>query len=593
MSGKIHILSEDIRNKISAGEVVERPASVVKELMENSLDSGATELFITIENGGHSLIQVLDNGHGISPDDLPVAVQRYTTSKIQGVNDLFKIDTLGFRGEALASIASVSEMVVHSCDGIHPGGKIIVKDGNISDVEPAPDISGTQISIRSLFYNTPARRKFLKSPKVELRKIVETVRQLSLGNPECSVSLIADEKKLLQTQNETIVERINSLFDTTYGDNLLKVSMEKGDFNVTGHIGNLNLVRSRPGEQYIFLNSRFIKDRLLNSAVYSGYQSLVKRGEYPFFALNISMPVDQVDVNVHPMKTEVRFKDEWRIYHVIKAAVTESLKDILETVPNFDKEHSSITFGSGRQTDSLPFQHNPSQGDSGVSNGHSQVPFMGNRSQNPEVEKAKNYASVLAEKQEGVESLTSGKIWQIHNKYILSPVQSGMVVIDQHVAHERVLFEEALTAFEQNHLPSQTLLFPEEISFSPDEYSVLLDLLLYLEKIGFRLKTGENSKIILEAVPSDMSLGNEKTIIRNILDHYLEHGKEYSSNQERLAASYACHGAIKAGDPLTFEEMQELINRLFATDHPYYCPHGRPIIVQLSLEELDKRFERI
>jgi len=593
MSGKIHILSEDIRNKISAGEVVERPASVVKELMENSLDSGATELFITIENGGHSLIQVLDNGHGISPDDLPVAVQRYTTSKIQGVNDLFKIDTLGFRGEALASIASVSEMVVHSCDGNHPGGKIIVKDGNISDVEPAPDISGTQISIRSLFYNTPARRKFLKSPKVELRKIVETVRQLSLGNPECSVSLIADEKKLLQTQNETIVERINSLFDTTYGDNLLKVSMEKGDFNVTGHIGNLNLVRSRPGEQYIFLNSRFIKDRLLNSAVYSGYQSLVKRGEYPFFALNISMPVDQVDVNVHPMKTEVRFKDEWRIYHVIKAAVTESLKDILETVPNFDKEHSSITFGSGRQTDSLPFQHNPSQGDSGVSNGHSQVPFMGNRSQNPEVEKAKNYASVLAEKQEGVESLTSGKIWQIHNKYILSPVQSGMVVIDQHVAHERVLFEEALIAFEQNHLPSQTLLFPEEMTFSPDEYSVLLDLLLYLEKIGFRLKTGENSKIILEAVPSDMSLGNEKTIIRNILDHYLEHGKEYSSNQERLAASYACHGAIKAGDPLTFEEMQELINRLFATDHPYYCPHGRPIIVQLSLEELDKRFERI
>jgi DNA mismatch repair protein MutL len=221
------------------------------------------------------------------------------------------------------------------------------------------------------------------------------------------------------------------------------------------------------------------------------------------------------------------------------------------------------------------------------------VPFVGNRSQNPEVEKAKNYASGLAVKQEGVESLTSGKIWQIHNKYILSPVQSGMVVIDQHVAHERVLFEEALTAFEQNHLPSQTLLFPEEMTFSPDEYSVLLDLLPYLEKIGFRLKEGENSNIILEAVPSDMSLGNEKTIIRNILDHYLEHGKEYSSTQESLAASYACHGAIKAGDPLTFEEMQELVNRLFSTEHPYYCPHGRPIIVQLSLEELDKRFERI
>jgi DNA mismatch repair protein MutL len=593
MSGKIHILSEDIRNKISAGEVVERPASVVKELMENSLDSGASELTITVENGGHTLIQVLDNGNGISPDDLPLAVQRYTTSKIQNVSDLFQIDTLGFRGEALSSIASVSEMVLHSCDGDHSGGKVIVKDGIISDTEPAPDIDGTQISIRSLFYNTPARRKFLKSPKVELRKIVETVRQLSLGNPESNVTLIADGKTLLQTQNEDLTERINSLFDPTYGENLLPVSMDKGDFNIKGFIGNLNLVRSRPGEQFIFLNSRFIKDRLLNSAVYSGFQSLVKRGEYPFFVLNITIPVDQVDVNVHPMKTEVRFKDEWRIYHVIKAAVMESLKEILDTVPSFERGKSSFLFNTGQQTDSFPFQNKPPEGYGGVSNGHSHVPFMENKDQNSELEKAKNYASVLAEKREDMDPLTSGKIWQIHDKYILSPIQSGMVVIDQHVAHERVLFEEALRAFEKNHLPSQTLLFPEEMTFSPDEYSVLLDLLPYLEKIGFRLKEGDNSNIMLEAVPSDMSLGNEKTIIRNILDHYLEHGKEYSSTQERLAASYACHGAIKAGDPLTFEEMQELVSRLFATEHPYYCPHGRPIIVRLSLEELDKRFERI
>ncbi len=593
MSGKIHILSEDIRNKISAGEIVERPASVVKELIENSLDAGATELTITIENGGHTLIQILDNGDGISPEDLPLAVQRYSTSKIQTAGDLFRINTLGFRGEALASIASVSEMVLHSCDETHDGGKVIVKDGTISDTEPAPDIGGTQISIRNLFYNTPARRKFLKSPKVELRKIVETIRQLAMGNPHTRITLVADGKTLLQTGCEELAKRINSLFDPTYGKNLLKVIMDKGDFSIEGLIGNLNLVRSRPGEQFIFLNSRFIKDRLLNSAVYSGYQSLVKRGEYPFFVLNISMPVDQVDVNVHPMKTEVRFKDEWRIYHVIKAAVTESLKEIFDTIPNFERGRTSFSFETGQQTDSFSFQNNPSEGYSGVSNGHSHVSFMGNRNRTEELEKAKSYASVLAEKQEGIESLTSGKIWQIHNKYILSPIQSGMVVIDQHVAHERVLFEEALKAFEQNHLPSQTLLFPEEMTFSPDEYSVLLDLLPYLEKIGFRLKEEEESSIRLDAVPSDLSLGNEKTIIRNILDHYLEHGKEYSSTQERLAASYACHGAIKAGDPLTFEEMQELVNRLFATEHPYYCPHGRPIIVRLSLEELDRRFERI
>ena len=593
MSNSIHILSEDVRNKISAGEVVERPASVVKELMENSLDSGATELNVTVENGGHTLIQVMDNGCGIAADDLPLSVQRYTTSKIQSADDLFKINTLGFRGEALASIASVSELMIQSFSGKNTGGKITVRDGTISEVEPAPAIEGTQISVSSLFYNTPARRKFLKSPKVELRKIVEIIRQLSLGNPHTNVSLTADGKPLLQTHSEELPHRINSLFDPTYDKNLLKVSLDKGDFSIEGLIGNLNLVRSRPAEQFIFLNSRFIKDRLLNSAVYSGFQSLVKRGEYPFFVLNITMPVDQVDVNVHPMKTEVRFKDEWRIYHVIKAAVTDSLKDIIDTVPNLEREIPSFSFGGGGQTGSFSFSARSSEDFNRATNGHTPESLMEKREQSEELEKAKNYASVLAEKEEVVEYFSSGKIWQIHNKYILSPVQSGVVVIDQHVAHERVLFEEAMKAFEENHLSSQTLLFPEKMTFSPDEYSVLLDLLPYLEKVGFRLKEEDDSKIRLDGVPSDLSLGNEKTIIRNILDYYLQHGKEYSSTQERLAASYACHGAIKAGDSLTYEEMQELINRLFATEHPYYCPHGRPIIVQLSLEELDRRFERI
>jgi len=593
MSNSIHILSEDVRNKISAGEVVERPASVVKELMENSLDSGATELNVTVENGGHTLIQVMDNGCGIAADDLPLSVQRYTTSKIQSADDLFKINTLGFRGEALASIASVSELMIQSFSGKNTGGKITVRDGTISEVEPAPAIEGTQISVSSLFYNTPARRKFLKSPKVELRKIVEIIRQLSLGNPHTNVSLTADGKPLLQTHSEELPHRINSLFDPTYDKNLLKVSLDKGDFSIEGLIGNLNLVRSRPAEQFIFLNSRFIKDRLLNSAVYSGFQSLVKRGEYPFFVLNITMPVDQVDVNVHPMKTEVRFKDEWRIYHVIKAAVTDSLKDIIDTVPNLEREKPSFSFGGGGQTGSFSFSARSPEDYNRATNGHTPESLMEKREQSEELEKAKNYASVLAEKEEVVEYFSSGKIWQIHNKYILSPVQSGVVVIDQHVAHERVLFEEAMKAFEENHLSSQTLLFPEKMTFSPDEYSVLLDLLPYLEKVGFRLKEEDDSKIRLDGVPSDLSLGNEKTIIRNILDYYLQHGKEYSSTQERLAASYACHGAIKAGDSLTYEEMQELINRLFATEHPYYCPHGRPIIVQLSLEELDRRFERI
>ena len=579
MSKSIHILSEDIRNKISAGEVVERPASVVKELMENSLDAGATELKITIENGGHTLIQVLDNGDGIAPEDLPLAVQRYSTSKIKDAEDLFRIDTLGFRGEALASIASVSEMVLHSCDGTHSGGKVIVKDGSISDTEPAPDVDGTQISIHSLFYNTPARRKFLKSPKVELRKIVETIRQLSLGNPHTDVTLIADGKTLLQTRSEDLSDRINSLFDPTYGKNLLKVTMDKGDFSIDGLMGNLNLVRSRPGEQFIFLNSRFIKDRLLNSAVYSGFRSLIKRGEYPFFVLNISMPVDQVDVNVHPMKTEVRFKDEWRIYHVVKSAVREALASILATIPSFEQHVGQmVTFGKEIDPNQRqePLWFTPAkQSESGA-----------------DLQRAKEYVSNLADQKEEASAIEGSIMWQVHDKYIISQINSGLVIIDQHVAHERVLFEDALLAFDSTPLSAQTLLFPEILEFSTDEYSVLLDILPYLEKLGFRMKENGQNKILLEAIPSDMGWGNENSVIRDIIDHYVANREKSSSYVENLAASFACHAAVKAGDSLTIEEMQVLVNRLFATKHPYYCPHGRPIIVQLSLEELDQRFER-
>ena len=307
-------LSEDLRNKIAAGEVVERPASVVKELIENSLDAGATEISIVIEKGGHQLIQVSDNGGGIAPDELETAVHRYTTSKIETVDDLFNINSLGFRGEALASIASVSEMQLASCANGDGGFLINIYDGEAGKMEPSEPVSGTRIDVRNLFYNTPARKKFLKSQRVEFRQIVQMVKRYALAYPEVAMKLIHDEKEILNLQSESFKERIDNVLDPTYSQNILEVNSLKGDFSVSGFVGNLNLVRSRPGEQYIFLNRRFIKHRLLNNAVYSAYRSLVKRGEYPFFALNLVQPTDQIDVNVHPMKIEVRFRDEWRVY---------------------------------------------------------------------------------------------------------------------------------------------------------------------------------------------------------------------------------------------------------------------------------------
>ena len=574
-------LSEDLQNKISAGEVVERPSSVVKELLENSLDAKSNQIDITIEQGGNQLIQVRDNGIGIKKDQLPNSIKRFHTSKLSKLDDLFNINTLGFRGEALASIASVAQLSIISDDGNSSGAEISVIDGQASGIKPAPSISGTQITIQNLFYNTPARRKFLKTPRTEGRKIIEMVKRFGLSNPQVGFSLVVDGKKVLNLLIETLPERIGSLFDNTYQKNIIPIEISKADFTFTGYIGNLNLVRKRFGEQYIYLNGRYIKDRLLNSAVYSSYQSLVQRGEYPFFIINIQMPYDQVDVNVHPMKTEVRFNDEWRVYHVLKSGVSQSLSEILNTIPNFQRisSDSSSFFQNTNNQSSIDF-NSTIQGNGLVSNLE-------------KTDRAKLYASNIDSSKDGIDNFNIEKMWQVHKKYIISELNSGLVVIDQHVAHERVLYEECLQAFESKIMSSQTLLFPEEIEFSKDEYDILLEIFPYLKKIGFKIVETENSKLVVEATPSDISWGDEKKIIKEIIDEFISTRKKYSSYKEALAASFACKAAVKAGDPMSKDEMVMLVNRLFSTEHPYYCPHGRPIIMQLSLEELDRRFERI
>ena len=592
----IKALSEDLRNKISAGEVVERPASVVKELIENSLDADATEISIVVEKGGHQTIQVRDNGSGIAPDQLPASILPFHTSKIATMEDLFSIKTLGFRGEALASIASVAEMSIVSSNGSGEGAELPIIDGRPGDVQPAAEIGGTEITIRNLFYNTPARKKFLKTPRTELRKIVDVVRRYGLAFPEVTFKLVSDNRDIFHVKSETLEDRIDNLLDPTYSRNLLPLNLAKGDYAFSGFVGNLNLVRSRPGEQYLFLNRRFIKDRLMNRAVYGAYESLVKRGEYPFFVINLLLPNDQVDVNVHPMKTEVRFKDEWRVFNVLKSGVGDALSSILDTVPGFDtsfQQPSSTPtgeaplYGQPQRPPAETIPTNPDQGNMDLKISDFISPVQTN------LERAKTYASRLAEAPiDAPETIATENIWQIHKKYILSEINSGLVIIDQHVAHERVLYEEALKAFESSSMASQTMLFPEVLEFSPDDFDGLLDVLPYLEKIGFKIKKQDESSIRIDAIPSEMALGNEREVIREILDNFLKEQKQYSSFQEGLAAMFACKAAIKAGDSLMREEMQELINRLFATEHPYYCPHGRPIIVQMSLDELDGRFER-
>lgn len=556
--GIIRILPDDLRNKIAAGEVVERPASVVKELIENSIDAEATEIEIAVTGGGNVSVQVVDNGHGLAREDLGLAFRRHSTSKIATPEDLRRITTLGFRGEALSSIASVAKV-----RAVSAGSELVITDGAASEPVPGPAQEGMSVTVSDLFFSVPARRKFLKSPQVEFRHVLQTVRRFALGHPKIAFRLMSNKKEVLNLRSGTVEARIGEVFDPTYSKNILPVDFEKEPFRVHGFVGNLNLVRKRRGEQFLFLNGRYILNPLMNSSIYSAYQSLIARGEFPFFVLHLEVPHEQVDVNVHPVKIEVRFRDEWRVYHILKSAVTESLTEILQTIPDFLLSEKPVA-SSGTQS---AFEMDT-------------------------VERAKEYVRSFTSRTPGEDRVDLENIWQVHRKYIVSEIKSGLVIIDQHVAHERVLFEQSLDAMEGSSMPSQVLLFPEVVELSPDDFSVLTELVSYLEKIGFRMKEFGKNTVLIEAVPSEMGWGNEKSILKEIIDDYRDHHKEYASFQEGLAASFACRAAVKAGDILTMEEMQTLIDRLFATKHPYYCPHGRPIIVNLTLDELDRRFER-
>ena len=573
--GRIKLLSDDLKNKIAAGEVVERPASVVKELIENSLDSGATESDVIVKGGGNVAVQVIDNGVGLEKDDLLIAFARHSTSKIESVEDLSTIDTLGFRGEALSSIASVSKVkALSSVNGEDSGYEISVLGGEISQPEPVALSKGTTISVSDLFFSIPARRKFLKSAQVELRHIIRTVRRFGLCQPNVRFTLTADDKEVMTLAPMTLIDRIAAVHDPSYKENLLEVNHQAGPFAITGYVGNLNLVRKRRGEQSLFLNGRYIVNKLLNSAIYSAYQSLVSRGEFPFFVITLEVPLDTVDVNVHPMKIEVRFRDEWRVYHALKTAVTEALNDILSTVPDFLKPSESFPSSGGQAGFSFP------QSTSST--------ILSRQS----IERAKSYVQTMGETQTEEEGVNLENIWQVHTKYIVSEIKSGLVIFDQHVAHERVLFEQAMDAMEGNPLPSQSLLFPEVVELPIEDFSTLLELLPYLEKIGFRMKEFGKNTVMIEGVPSELGWGNEREVLTEIIDTYRNQQKAQPSFMEAVAASFACKAAVKAGDVLTQEEMQSLVDRLFATQHPYYCPHGRPIMVNLSLDELDRRFER-
>ena len=595
---KIHHLESSLVDQISAGEVIDRPASVLKELIENSLDSGADTIDIHIIKGGHELIQVSDNGCGMSREDLKLAFMRHATSKIQYLEDLNSITTLGFRGEALPSIASVSMFTALSSEKDSKGFEIKIHGSKEKSFKPAASLPGTSCKVQNLFYNTPARRKFLKKPETEQAVINSMMRRFMLSRPEVAFKMLSNNKTVYDVPAQNLSERINSIYGSVFKNGILPLELKKDPYTVTGFTGNLSLVKKRPGEQYIFLNGRFIKNRLLNSAIFSAYQSLVQRGEFPFFVLFLEMPPDLFDVNVHPAKLEVRFVNEWQIYHVIKTSITGVLQDILKVIPDY-KTYQHFPEYTPNETVSLNLEKAPSASITQFEQApHKRldIEMDGFFDKNDAQLQGAHFRmeSTLDDFKVPNEDLlpVSDHIWQIHKKYLITEIKSGLIIIDQHVAHERVLFEEAKKAIEGQGFPSQTVLFPQTLKLQPEEYDNLLEITHYLNKIGFRFREFGENTIIIDEIPPDINWGNESQIIREILDQYISVKNISPSFIDQIASIYACKSAIKAGDQLKPEERIHLIDRLFSTDHPYYCPHGRPIIINLSINELDQRFER-
>ena len=563
----INKLNDKLIDQIAAGEVVDNPASIIKELLENSIDAKSKNISISILNGGSKEITIIDDGIGMSSDDLKMAFKRFATSKISKQEDLYNIKTLGFRGEALPSIASVSQLTASSFNNTK-SNQVKINGGEFISIKPCSITIGTKIIIKNLFYNVPARKKFLKKESYEYTKVLKIFKIYALSNPGVSFKLYNNNKLIYNLHQTNSYDRIIDLNSNSFKGNLLEIDFKFESFIVKGYIGNLSILKKRRGNQFIFVNDRFIQNRLIDITILNSYRYLIDRGEYPFYFLNIHVPENSIDVNVHPKKTEIKFDNELHVQHNIKRAIVTKLKDFKNVIPDMyikseDYENSIID-----------------------------LPLDFNSDANENKNKIDNKVdSMFSQEDEYVNS--NIKVWQIHNKYLLTEISSGLVIIDQHVAHERILYENAKISLESGGIESQKIMFPITFDFSPDEYNSVVEIIPYLTKIGFDIREfGENS-IIIEGTPPELNIGREKEVINQILDNYIENKQLNSSFVDYMAATYACKAAVKAGDKLDEDECISLVDKLFSTKHPYYCPHGRPIIINLSMNDLDKRFERI
>ena len=575
MQDIIRLLPDSIANQIAAGEVVQRPASVVKELVENSLDAGADNIRVIIRDAGKQLIQIIDNGKGMSPTDVRMSIERHATSKISSADDLFALKTMGFRGEALASIAAVAQLEIKTRQkDAELGTCLLVEGSTIKKQEPESCPVGTAVSVRNLFFNIPARRNFLKGNPVELRHIIDEFIHLSLSHPSVAFMLVHGDEIIYDLQTSKIGQRIVALFGKSYQQQLAACDEEAGSVKVSGYVGRPELARRTRSEQFLFVNNRYFRSNYLHHAVMSGFEGLLPDGSFPFYALFLEVDPKHIDVNVHPAKTEVKFIDERTVYTVIRVAVRRAL-------------------GLHQITPALDFTANINL-DQQLSGGQgpSKTAFFGEhpfRVQKDNADWEKLFTEIpqrspvqpnqqeLLGLPEQHSARTSDRVrFQFQDQFIIREVSNGLMVIDQQAAHERVLFDRFLTRMKSGAGKAQQMLFPLTLDFSPSDFSLMVGLMPEFEKLGFKMEVFGKTTLLFSGAPAETT-SREKEVIEGLLEQYKVNAEVFDLPiQENLAQTLAKKAAVKRGQRLGMEEIDALISGLFSSNNPGFTPDGRP-----------------
>ncbi len=602
MNHKIKILPDHVINKIAAGEVVERPSSVVKELIENSIDAGATRISIDIEQAGRRFIRITDNGCGMSKGDARIAFERHATSKITSDSDLEAIKTMGFRGEALSSIASVALARMLTAEGEASSGTLVeIEGGNVKAVTDVAASRGTSLEISHLFYNTPARLKFMKSPATEFSHILTAVSRQAMSHPSIRFTLTNNKKTVLDLPaSSNVKERAFQLYGGEIAEHLVGFSGGRDEIQIEGLLGRPGFTRADKTYQDFYVNRRAVKNPTLTHALYAAYSDMLMRDRHPVGFIFIEIDPSFVDVNVHPAKAEVRFRNQAQVHDLVRDVIRESLREqglpgrgptmasrfdpegVREALLDYvqaesatnnmaDSRKSSVLFGS-RKSDLRPLDV---QFDEGVS--QQQAPSL---TSGPPVITPSHFLLPLA---------------QVHDSFIITQSRDGMAIIDQHAAHERVLFEKLQDQFGSENISVQHLLIPQQMELGPAQSHLLSEYLPDINKLGIAVEDFGNGTFVIKAVPSLLVGADYKKLLLDILDEIYVHGKSRKADQLRdeVLSVMACHPAVKVHRKLDLREMEKLLADLFKCRMPHTCPHGRPTVVRFSIEEIKKMFKRV